>query len=184
MKEGEISMIDVTEYMGFANYIVNKLYMEYGFLNKRYEKEDLLQIAYMTLIKCAKTNKENVPFKFTTYAGKAIRNNLFYYAKKDKKYNYEIYSLNYEFDNDGKSVVLEEVLRVDDGFEDDVITKVDAKQLLSGLSKEELRMARMYFIEEMTQREVAREIKRSYSFVERRISRIKAKLKKATMSSD
>ena len=53
------NQIDVTEYMGFVNYIINNLYKKYDFLNKRYEKEDLFQIGCVALLEASKTFDRN-----------------------------------------------------------------------------------------------------------------------------
>lgn len=191
------NQIDVTEYMGFVNYIINNLYKKYDFLNKRYEKEDLFQIGCVALLEASKTfdrNKKGTA-KFTSYAGNAIRYTLLNYAKRDKKYNlkqnqphnYLIYSLDYEvFDNDGKSIPFEEILNVDgynNLFEDSIIGKIGAEELLSILDTDERKIAYMYFLERKSQREIAEKIKIKQTTVRNKVIEIRNKLKETTKNT-
>ena len=61
------------------------------FVVKRYinirkqEENDIFQIAYMGLWKACKYYKENSKFKFSTFAIKCIKNEIFQYSRKQKK---------------------------------------------------------------------------------------------------
>lgn len=191
-------MIDTTEYMGFVNYIVNNLYKKYDFLNKRYEEEDLFQIGCVALLEASKTfdRDKKGTAKFTSYAGNAIRYTLLNYAKRDKKYNmkqnqphnYLIYSLDYEvFDNDGKSITFEEILNVDGYnslFEESILGKIGAEELLSTLDTDERKIAYMYFLEEKYQKEIAEKMKIKQTTVSNKVIEIRNKLKEAAKNPD
>lgn len=114
-------MIDITEHLRLANYIVTQLY-RYDFLKERYEFEDLLQLGYLGLVRAAKTFNEDKKIKFSTWAYPKIKYAILQYANRDRNFNskqgephkYKIYSLNYEFDgNDGKPEKFEDILITD-----------------------------------------------------------------------
>ena len=181
-------MINVAEYMGFTHYIVNKMYYQYGVLNKHYEKEDLLQIAYMTLVQSAKTFDEDGMASFKSYLARSIEYSIFKYSNRDRKYmlkegtphKYRLYSLNYEiFCNHGAIYELGEFIKEDDGFEENLINSICLKNILNNLTEEEQKIIDCYYFKDMKQKEVAEEFGITSRTLYYRLTKIYAKLKKA-----
>ena len=107
--------------------------------------------------------------------------------KQNQPHNYLIYSLDYEvFDNDGKSIPFEEILNVDgynNFFEDSIIGKIGAEELLSILDTDERKIAYMYFLERKCQREIAEKIKIKQTTVRNKVIEIRNKLKETTKNT-
>jgi RNA polymerase sporulation-specific sigma factor len=57
--------------------------------------------------------------------------------------------------NDGKPEKFEDILMTDNSFEDDEINKIFVQDLLNRLDKKELEIVRLYYFEDMNQREIA-----------------------------
>ncbi|WP_410743804.1 sigma-70 family RNA polymerase sigma factor, partial [Clostridium neonatale] len=94
---------------------------------------------------------------------------------------YKIYSLNYEFDgNDGKPEKFEDILMTDNSFEDDEINKIFVQDLLNRLDKKELEIVRLYYFEDMNQREIAEIYNTSQFQISRTLRMAINKFKKAT----
>ena len=185
-------MIDITEHLRLANYIVTQLY-RYDFLKERYEFEDLLQLGYLGLVRAAKTFNEDKKIKFSTWAYPKIKYAILQYANRDRNFNskqgephkYKIYSLNYEFDgNDGKPEKFEDILITDNFFEDDEINKIFVQDLLNRLDKKELEIVRLYYFEDMNQREIAEIYNTSQVQISRTLREAINKFKKATKNPD
>ena len=184
-------MIDITEYLRLANYIVTQLY-RYDFLKERYEFEDLLQLGYLGLVRAAKTFNEDKKTKFSTWAYPKIKYAILQYANRDRNFNskqgephkYKIYSLNYEFDgNDGKPEKFEDILMTDNFFEDDEINKIFVQDLLNRLDKKELEIIRLYYFEDMNQRKIAEIYNTSQVQISKTLRRAITKLKEATKNT-
>lgn len=96
-------MIDVTEHMGLASYIAWDMYLK---VKNRYEFEDLLQVAYIGLLKAKNNFDESKGFKFATYAVPTIRGEVSRFLTDDKKFNisrgvsHNFLILSYEFENE------------------------------------------------------------------------------------
>lgn len=184
-------MIDIAEHLGLANYVVTQLY-RYDFLKERYEFEDLLQLGYLGLVRAAKTFNEDKKIRFSTWAYPKIKYAILQYANRDRNFNskqgephkYKIYSLNYEFDgNDGKPEKFEDILITDNFFEDDEINKIFVQDLLNRLDKKELEIVRLYYFEDMNQREIAEIYNTSQVQISKTLRRAINKLKETTKNT-
>ena len=184
-------MIDIAEHLGLANYVVTQLY-RYDFLRERYEFEDLLQLGYLGLVRAAKTFNEDKKIRFSTWAYPKIKYAILQYANRDRNFNskqgephkYKIYSLNYEFDgNDGKPEKFEDILITDNFFEDDEINKIFVQDLLNRLDKKELEIVRLYYFEDMNQREIAEIYNTSQVQISKTLRRAINKLKETTKNT-
>lgn len=152
------------------------------------DSEDLISIGTIGLIKAVSTFDTNFGNRFATYAIRCIENELLMYFRRSKKNKSEI-SL-YEpigTDKEGRQIHLMEVLLVDDV---DIAGQIESRQdieiikknMNSVLTKREYQIiSQRYGLDgdkEYTQREIAKELGISRSYVSRIEKRALEKLKK------
>lgn len=152
------------------------------------DREDLISIGTIGLIKAINTFNTDKNIKLTTYAARCIENEVLMYLRGTKNARTEI-SLNEPVgaDKEGNQISLMETLGTDgDEILDEVESRDDErwlKQSLTGLSpKERYIVIRRYGLDgksEITQREVARQLGISRSYVSRIEKKALQKLSKA-----
>ena len=145
--------------------------------NEEDELEDLISIGTIGLIKAVSTFDYNYGNRFATYAIRCIENELLMYFRKSKKRKLEV-SL-YEpigTDKEGKHINLMEVLLID---EVDVTKQMEIRRDIDLIKKhfdnilsdrESVIIKKRYGLcgeQEMTQREIAKEMGISRSYVSR-----------------
>ena len=145
--------------------------------NEEEELEDLISIGTIGLIKAVSTFDYNYGNRFATYAIRCIENELLMYFRKSKKRKLEV-SL-YEpigTDKEGKHINLMEVLLID---EVDVTKQMEIRRDIDLIKKhfdnilsdrESVIIKKRYGLcgeQEMTQREIAKEMGISRSYVSR-----------------
>ena len=155
--------------------------------NEEDELEDLISIGTIGLLKAVSTFDYNYGNRFATYAIRCIENELLMYFRKNKRRKTEV-SL-YEpigTDKEGKQIHLMEVLLVD---EVDVAKQMEIrrdidmikKNFTDILSPREVMIIKkrygLYEEREMTQREIAKEMGISRSYVSRMEKKALEKLK-------
>lgn len=148
---------------------------------KKYEskdisQDDLISIGTIGLIKGIDSYKENKGVKLTTYAAKCAENEILMYFRSNKKYNNNI-SLNevIAHDKDGGEITLIDILKEQEiDFYADIEYKDNIKRLnkyLNVLTKRELKIITMRYgllgENEKTQKEIAKELHISRSYVSR-----------------
>lgn len=161
------------------------------FLAKRYENtkvdlEDLVSIGSIGLIKGINTYKRGKNIKLATYCSRCIDNEILMYLRKNKKTKTDIsFEESLSFDSDGNELHLEDIL----GTESDIVTKpleeeYDRKLLKEELSKLEDRDKEIMYLryglngkEELTQKEVAKKLNISQSYISRIEKKVIKKLK-------
>lgn len=161
------------------------------FLAKRYENtsvdlEDLVSIGSIGLIKGINTYKRGKNIKLATYCSRCIDNEILMYLRKIKKTKTDIsFEESLSFDSDGNELHLEDIL----GTESDIVTKpledeYDKKVLREELNKlddrdKEIMQMRygLNGIEELTQKEVAKKLNISQSYISRIEKKVIKKLK-------
>ncbi len=161
------------------------------FLAKRYENtnidlEDLVSIGSIGLIKGINTYKRGKNIKLATYCSRCIDNEILMYLRKIKKTKTDIsFEESLSFDSDGNELHLEDIL----GTENDIVTKpledeYDKKLLREELNKLDVRdkeiMEMRYGlngVEELTQKEVAKKLNISQSYISRIEKKVIKKLK-------
>ena len=140
------------------------------------EQEDLISIGTIGLIKAIDSFNPSQGTRFATYAGKCVQNEILMYVRSQKKYAQET-SLQeaLEVDEDGNPLTVMDVMRV----EDDVVDQIDLKYqtavalraVETHLDSREREVIQMRFglggFSPVTQREVARRMKISRSYVSR-----------------
>ena len=151
------------------------------FLAKKYENtgydiEDLVSIGSIGLIKGINTYKADKNIKLATYVSRCISNEILMFLRKNKKKKIEVSleeTLNY--DAEGNTLALEDVLGTDDDIVLENVSKCEeAKYLVNELnmlnSREKLIMTLRYGLnntKEYTQKEVASMLGISQSYISR-----------------
>ena len=161
------------------------------YLAKRYENtnvdlEDLVSIGSIGLIKGINTYKRGKNIKLATYCSRCIDNEILMYLRKNKKTKTDIsFEESLSFDSDGNELHLEDIL----GTESDIVTKpledeYDKKTLKEELEKLEDRDKEIMYLryglngnEELTQKEVAKKLNISQSYISRIEKKVIKKLK-------
>ncbi|MBQ4262710.1 MAG: RNA polymerase sporulation sigma factor SigK [Bacilli bacterium] len=148
---------------------------------KKYESksassDDLISIGTIGLIKGIDSYRPSKGVKLTTYAAKCAENEILMFFRSNKKYNNNV-SLNdtIGYDKDGGEITLIDVLKEQSiNLEQSVELKDNIKCLskyLSALNKRELEIIKKRYgllgENEMTQKEIAKEMKISRSYVSR-----------------
>lgn len=152
------------------------------------DREDLISIGTIGLIKAINTFNTDKNIKLTTYAARCIENEVLMYLRGTKNARTEV-SLNDPVgaDKEGNQITLMETLGTDGGeILDEVESRDDERWLKISLTtlspKERYVIIRRYGLDgrnEMTQREVARELGISRSYISRIEKKALQKLGKA-----
>lgn len=161
------------------------------FLAKRYENtgvdlEDLVSIGSIGLIKGINTYKRGKNIKLATYCSRCIDNEILMYLRKNKKTKTDIsFEESLSFDSDGNELHLEDIL----GTDSDIVTKpledaYDKQVLREELKKLDSRDKEIIELryglsgkEELTQKEVAKKLNISQSYISRIEKKVIKKLK-------
>ena len=161
------------------------------FLAKRYDNtkvdlEDLVSIGSIGLIKGINTYKRGKNIKLATYCSRCIDNEILMYLRKTKKNKTDVsFEESLSFDSDGNELHLEDIL----GTDGDIVTKpledeYDKKVLIAELNKLDDRdkeiMQMRYGLngkDELTQKEVAKKLNISQSYISRIEKKVIKKLK-------
>lgn len=153
-----------------VSHIIRKYYSSYG------SQDELLSIGSLGLIKAIDSFKSEKGTRFATYGAKCIQNEILMFFRSSKKTSAEI-SINetIDIDKDGNPLTYLDIISVDDTTCEDIELKMHIEKIrelvdkvLSGREKEIiiLRYGLMGY-EPKTQREVAKHLKISRSYVSR-----------------
>ena len=161
------------------------------FLSKKYENtgvdlEDLVSIGTIGLIKGVNTYKLDKNIKLATYASRCIDNEILMFLRKNKKRKGEVsFEDSLSYDSEGNELHLEDII----GTEKDIVTKhledENDKLLLykelNALNKRdrEIMISRygLYNNEELTQKDVAKKLGISQSYISRIEKKVIRRLK-------
>jgi len=161
------------------------------FLAKKYENtgeslEELVSIGSVGLIKGVNTYKLSKNIKLATYASRCIDNEILMFLRKNKKRRGEVsFEDSLSYDSEGNELHLEDIL----GTDDDIVTKGleeenDRKMLYREINKlsdrdKKIMILRygLYNNDEMTQKEVAKELGISQSYISRIEKKVIRRLK-------
>ena len=161
------------------------------FLAKKYENtgvdlEDLVSIGSVGLIKGVNTYKLDKNIKLATYASRCIDNEILMFLRKNKRRKGEIsFEDNLSFDSDGNELHLEDIL----GTDSDIVTKGLEEETNKKLLYEEIEKLSdrdkkimvlrygLYNSEEMTQKDVAKLLGISQSYISRIEKKVIRRLK-------
>ncbi|MBQ4165601.1 MAG: RNA polymerase sporulation sigma factor SigK [Oscillospiraceae bacterium] len=166
-------------------YIVNKNYPDSN------EQDDLISIGTIGLIRAAETFDYQKGNHFSTYASKCIDNQIKMYFRKIKHQLTEIsISEPIDSDSEGNALTLADIFSADINIEEDVLLKINSEKLYRFIEEEldererEI-IAKRYGIPDkdgkvckpLTQREIAKELGISRSYISRIEKRALEKLR-------
>lgn len=140
------------------------------------DQEDLISIGTIGLIKAVNSFDDSKGTRLATYAARCIENEILMYFRSQKK-NSVVVSINepIETDSEGNPLTLMDVIFADDTIADDIDLKIKSEKLyiLVEKIKDErekeiiIRRYGLYNTEPLTQKEIAKQLKISRSYVSR-----------------
>lgn len=172
MKKGSKEARDklIEHNLRLVAHIIKKYYSNYS------EQDDLISIGSIGLIKAINSFDHEKGTRLATYAAKCIENEILMYFRAGKKTAQDV-SLNepIESDSDGNPITLMDVMYSDDTIADDIDLKIKVKKLNSYVfnlkdEKEIDIIIKRYGLDgnkPLTQREIAKNLGISRSYVSR-----------------
>ena len=161
------------------------------YVAKRYDNstncplEDLISIGTIGLVKAINTFKADKNIKLATYASRCIENEILMYLRKNNKIRYEI-SLDepLNIDYDGNELLLGDIVGTDDDLVEQEMMKSDQRKLfyeaLKDLNEREKEILILRYglsnHDELTQKDVAKLLGISQSYISRLEKKIIKKL--------
>ena len=161
------------------------VYIARKFENTGVNVEDLISIGTIGLIKAINTFNPEKKIKLATYASRCIENEILMFLRKKSRRKVEVsFDEPLNIDYDGNELLLSDIL----GTDDDVVTKEFEKkenkrellEAMSTLKERERQILQMRYgiqHEELTQKDIAKRLGISQSYISRLEKRIIAKLK-------
>ena len=162
------------------------------YVAKRYDNstncplEDLISIGTIGLVKAINTFKADKNIKLATYASRCIENEILKYLRKNNKIRYEI-SLDepLNIDYDGNELLLGDIVGTDDDLVEQEMMKSDQRKLfyeaLKDLNEREKEILILRYglsnHDELTQKDVAKLLGISQSYISRLEKKIIKKLR-------
>lgn len=147
------------------------------YTNYQKDSEDLISIGTIGLIKAITTFKKDKGIKLATYSSRCIENEILMYIRASKKYNKDVYLQDtIGVDKDGNEVTLEDKVADDSvSIDEEVALKIQSKILYENIKKvlkgrEKTIIELRYGLingEELTQRDIAKMLGISRSYVSR-----------------
>ncbi len=140
------------------------------------EQDDLISIGTIGLIKAVNTFKSDKKIRLATYAARCIENEILMHFRNNKKYAQDVYiSDPIDTDKNGNTLTLIDIIADEANIEDEIDTKIKIQKLrdiLNGtLDERELQIINMRYglggEKEQTQREIAKKLGISRSYVSR-----------------
>ena len=141
------------------------------------EKEDMISIGVIGLIKAINTYDISKGHRLVTYAARCIENEILMYIRSSKKYSNDMFlqdPVGHDFD--GNEITVMDIVKTDDDpVPDEVGTKLEINRMFEGiddvLDEREKQIIEMRYAlgggEEITQREIAKMFGISRSYVSR-----------------
>ncbi len=140
------------------------------------DQDDLISIGTIGLIKAVNTFKPDKKIRLATYAARCIENEILMHFRNNKKYAQDVYiSDPIDTDKNGNTLTLIDIIADEGNIEDEIDTKIKVQKLrviLNGtLDERELQIINMRYglggEHEQTQREIAKKLGISRSYVSR-----------------
>lgn len=151
------------------------------------ERDDLISIGTIGLIKAVNTFDVDKGARLATYAARCIENEILMYFRSNRKNN-AVISINdpLETDSEGNPLTLMDIVSTEDTIADDIDTAIKSEKLYKFISEiedereREIIIARygLYGKEAKTQKEIAKELNISRSYVSRIEKKVIEKLRK------
>ncbi|MGN0546437.1 MAG: RNA polymerase sporulation sigma factor SigK [Acutalibacteraceae bacterium] len=168
--DAEAKNVIIEHNLRLVAHIVKKYYSGSG------EQDDLISIGTIGLIKAVNTFDESKGIKLATYASKCIENEILMYFRSQKKCSQDI-SINepIDSDGDGNPLTLMDIISVEDTIADDIDDKITSAKLyrfveeLSDEREKTIIIMRygLYDSEPLTQKQIAKKLNISRSYVSR-----------------
>lgn len=161
-------------------HIVKKYYANYS------EQDDLISIGTIGLIKGINSFNYEKGTKLATYCARCIENEILMYFRNCKKTSQEIsFSEPIDTDSEGNPLTLMDIIAIDDTIVDDIDTKnklVKLVEIINNISDERDKtiIIKRYGLDglpPLTQKEIAKELNISRSYVSRIEKRILEEIK-------
>ncbi len=162
-------------------HIIKKYYSSYS------EQEDLISIGTIGLIKGINSFDCDKGSRLATYVARCIENEILMHFRSNKKNNLEVsMSDPLESDSDGNELTLMDIICSDENMIDDIDIKIRSEQLYKYLAEIDNKREREILIlryglnctKPLTQREIAKKLNISRSYVSRLEKRGIEKLRK------
>ena len=151
-------------------HIIKKYYSNYS------EQDDLISIGTIGLIKGINSFKAEKGTKLATYCARCIENEILMYFRNNKKLSQEIsFSEPIDTDSEGNPLTLMDIIAIDDTIIEDIDTKNKIIKLINVLNNMEDSREKNIIIKRyglngeppLTQREIAKELNISRSYISR-----------------
>ena len=184
MKQGDTSARDklVEHNLRLVVHIIKKYYANYS------DQDDLISIGTIGLIKAVNSFDSDKGTRLATYASRCIENEILMYFRNQKKSAQDV-SMNEPIDVDaqGNPLTLSEIIFTDDTIVDDIDKKLKLERLRQAVAgiedpREKLIIVRRYGLDgrmPLTQREIAKQLNISRSYVSRIEKKVLHNLRKA-----
>lgn len=175
-------MVDAAEHIGLVGTIAKK-YTKYF---TQYEYDDLFQMGCIGLMKACRSFDENKGYAFSTLAYRCISNAIQREVKRGKSVNengnFIVYSLDYNVRKDGsfKETEVIELVEFDgvENIEDLVENRMLIEQAFSCLRDKEINIVKMFYIDEMKQKDIANCLDKQPGNISRDIKNALKKMRK------